>query len=306
MTSFTATPPDTASFALASHESTGWKPVVLDRQDAYLPTRARQGVGIRRRVATAALMLTAVTSLATAGDWNGYEQRDFAVDGHNCLLVLPKTPAAGKPWIWRTEFFGHEPQGDIALLGKGFHVAYMDMQNLYGAPAALDAMDKFHAHLTKEFGLSQKTVLEGFSRGGLYAFNWAARRPDQVASIYVDAPVCDFKSWPGGKGKGQGSPGDWSNVLKVYGLSEAEALTYKLNPVDNLAPLAKAKIPILSVCGEADKTVPIDENTRVVETRYKALGGEIVVIAKPNCDHHPHSLKDPAPIVEFVLKHTAK
>jgi hypothetical protein len=22
-------------------------------------------------------------------------------------------------------------------------------------------------------------------------------------------------------------------------------------------------------------------------------------------DHHPHSLKDPAPIVDFVLKHTA-
>ena len=38
----------------------------------------------------------------------------------------------------------------------------------------------------------------------------------------------------------------------------------------------------------------------------KALGGEIVVIAKPNCDHHPHSLTDPTPIVEFVLKHTAK
>jgi len=266
----------------------------------------RSLTGMRRLAATALLVTAVATLAATAGDWNGYEQRDFVVDGHKCLLVLPKTPAAGKPWIWRTEFFGHEPQGDIALLGKGFHVAYMDMQNLYGAPPALDAMDKFYAQVTKEFGLSQKTVLEGFSRGGLYAFNWAARRPEQVASIYVDAPVCDFKSWPGGKGKGQGSPGDWQNVLKVYGLTEEQALAYKLNPVDNLASLAKARIPILSVCGEADKTVPIDENTRVVEKRYKELGGEIVVIAKPNCDHHPHSLKDPTPIVEFVLKHTAK
>ena len=42
-----------------------------------------------------------------------------------------------------------------------------------------------------------------------------------------------------------------------------------------------------------------------VELRYKALGGEIVVIAKPGCDHHPHSLKDPAPIVDFILKHTS-
>ena len=27
---------------------------------------------------------------------------------------------------------------------------------------------------------------------------------DKVFCIYVDAPVCDFKSWPGGKGKGKG------------------------------------------------------------------------------------------------------
>jgi pimeloyl-ACP methyl ester carboxylesterase len=123
------------------------------------------------------------------------------VDGRNCLLVVPKIPAAGKPWVWRTEFFGHEPQGDIALLGKGFHIAYMDVQNMYGAPVALDHMDKFYAHLREEYGLASKTVLEGFSRGGLFAFNWAARNPDKVAALYADVPLCDFKSWPGGKGK---------------------------------------------------------------------------------------------------------
>jgi pimeloyl-ACP methyl ester carboxylesterase len=273
---------------------------------SHSPSGQRNGSKIRHRIAAAALTVMAVaTCSSSAGNWNGYEQRDFAVDGRNCLLILPKTPAPGKPWIWRTEFFGHEPQGDIALLGKGFHVAYMDVSNMYGAPVALDHMDKFHAHLTKEFSLAQKTVLEGFSRGGLFAFNWAARNPTKVAAIYVDAPVCDFKSWPGGKGKGQGSGGDWKRVQEVYQMTEDQAMAYKLNPVDNLAPLAKAKIPILSVCGETDKVVPIDENTRIVEKRYKELGGEMVVIAKPNCDHHPHSLKDPTPIVEFVLKHTA-
>jgi len=30
------------------------------------------------------------------------------------------------------------------------------------------------------------------------------------------------------------------------------------------------------------------------------------VISKPNCDHPPHSLKDPKPIVDFVLKHTGQ
>lgn len=239
------------------------------------------------------------------GQWNGYERRDFVVEGRACLLIAPKEAAPGKPWIWRTEFFGHEPQGDLALLAKGFHVAYMDVQNMYGAPAALDLMDKYYEHLTATRGLGKKPALEGFSRGGLFALNWAARRPERVACIYNDAPVCDFKSWPGGKGKGKGSKGDWANVLKVYGLTEEQALAYKLNPVDNLAPLAKAKIPLLHICGDADDVVPLDENTRVVETRYKELGGDITVIVKPGVGHHPHSLKDPAPIVEFVLKHAS-
>ena len=72
--------------------------------------------------------------------------------------------AQGKPWIWRTEFFGHEPQADLALLAKGFHVAYIDVQNLYGAPIALDAMDAMYQHVTSKFKLSSKVVLEGFSR----------------------------------------------------------------------------------------------------------------------------------------------
>ena len=233
--------------------------------------------------------------------WSGYQRLDFEVDGRAALLVRPKAPAPGAPWIWRTEFFGHEPQGDIALLGRGFHVAYLDVQNMYGAPVAMKHMDQFYAHVTRAYGLSPKPVLEGFSRGGLFAFNWAALHPDRVAGLYVDAPVCDFKSWPGGKGVGPGSPGDWQTLLKVYGLTEAQALAYDKNPVDNLAPLAKAHIPILAIIGDADEVVPVSENINLVETRYKALGGKIQVIRKPGGKHHPHSLPDPTPIVDFAV-----
>ena len=265
------------------------------------------------RVCSAPLVVGACLLLAGPGwadendkvsEWQGYQRREFVVDGRNCLLIVPKAAAAGQPWIWRTEFFGHEPQADLALLGKGFHVAYMDVQNMYGAPVALDHMDQFYKHLTETRGLSKKTVLEGFSRGGLFALNWGARHPDQVACIYNDAPVCDFKSWPGGRGKGPGSPGDWERCLKAYKLTEAEGLEYKFNPVDNLAPLAKGKVPLLHVCGDADEVVPFAENSELLAKRYKELGGDITLIVKPGVKHHPHSLKDPAPIVAFVLKHT--
>jgi pimeloyl-ACP methyl ester carboxylesterase len=235
--------------------------------------------------------------------WSGYSKQDFTIDGHKAILIEPKTPLPGKPWIWRTEFFGHEPQADVALLAKGYHVAFINVQDLYGAPVALRQMEKFHDYLVKNFGLSPKPVMEGFSRGGLYAFNWAACHPDEVTALYVDAPVCDFKSWPAGKGKSKPWPKEWEGCKKVYGLTEEQAMTYSLNPVDNLKPLASAHIPILAVCGDADNIVPIDENILVVEKRYKELGGEIKVISKPGCGHHPHSLVDPTPIVDFILSH---
>lgn len=237
--------------------------------------------------------------------WFGFDRLDFLVAGRPCLLILPNSPRPGRPWIWRTEFFGHEPQADLSLLAHGFHVAYMDMQDMYGAPPAMECMDAFHAFLTAQHALSARAVLEGFSRGGLFALNWAARQPAKVACLYLDAPVCDFKSWPAGRGTSAPSPDDWQRCKAMYGLTEEQALAYPLNPVDNLRPLRAANLPILCVCGGADTIVPMSENTSLLESRYRELGGQITVIAKPECDHHPHSLPDPAPIVTFILAHTA-
>jgi len=256
-----------------------------------------------------ALTLVSITPLPAADGaplWNGYERLDFQVAGRDAWMVIPISAAEHRPWIWRTEFFGHEPQADLALLAQGYHVAYVNVQNLYGAPVALDAMDAFYDHLTKVHRLAPKTVLEGFSRGGLFALNWAARHPERVAALYLDAPVCDFKSWPGGRGKGKGSPTDWERCKSAYGLTEEQALTYRLNPVDHLTPLAQAKIPILTVCGDADAVVPYPENSGLIAERYPKLGGEIKVILKPGVDHHPHSLVDPTPIVSFLLAHRGK
>lgn len=235
--------------------------------------------------------------------WKGYERIDFLVNNRVSILVTPKTALPGRPWIWRSEAFGIFPAVDLALLEKGYHVACTDVQNLYGAPVALDAMDKFYDHVTKTFGLSARTVPEGFSVGGLSALNWAARNPGKVACLYVDAPVCDFKSWPGGKGKSKGSPADWERCKRAYGLTEEQALTYASNPIDNLKPVAAAKIPIIAVAGDADDVVPMDENIRKVETRYRELGGEIRLITKPGVGRRPLSLADPTPVVEFILKH---
>jgi alpha-L-fucosidase len=237
--------------------------------------------------------------------YRGFDRHDFLVDGRNTIVVAPKEPANGKPWIWRAEFFDHRPETDIALLARGFHLVYIDVGNTFGCPAAMKHWDALYQLLTTEYGLSRKPVLEGLSRGGLYVYNWAAANPDKVACIYGDNPVCDFKSWPGGRGKGAGSPADWQKLIKDYGFaSEQEALAYGKNPIDNLKPLADAKVPLIHVCGDADETVPYAENTVILKERYEKLGGHIEVIVKKGFKHHPHGLDDPTPIVEFILKHT--
>jgi pimeloyl-ACP methyl ester carboxylesterase len=237
-------------------------------------------------------------------DWQGFDRYDFTVDGRKCWVVTPKTAAEGRPWVWRARFFGHEPQVDLALLHEGFHLTYCDVAGLFGSPRAVTHWNAFYQVMTDKHGLAKRPALEGMSRGGLIMYNWAAANPDKVACIYGDAPVCDFKSWPGGKGEGKGGGGAWRQCLDAYDLSEADAFAYARNPVDNLKPLARAGVPLLHVVGDADDVVPVEENTTIMETRYRKLGGSIQVIHKPGVGHHPHSLEDPAPIVAFILQHT--
>ena len=229
--------------------------------------------------------------------FHGFDCYDFSVAGAACKVVVPKTIADGKPWIWRARFFGHQPQLDKALLQDGYHVAYCDVGNLFGSPAAVKRWDAFYKFLTGEKGFHKKPALEGMSRGGLIIYNWAKKNPDKVSCIYGDAPVCDIKSWPRKNAK------VWAQCLKAYGFeSDAEGDAFEGNPIDGLEPLAKARVPLLHVVGDADKVVPVAENTAILEKRYKALGGKIEVIHKPGVGHHPHSLEDPAPLVEFVTK----
>ena len=223
--------------------------------------------------------------------FHGFDQYNFPLEDIACRVVIPKKIADGKPWVWRARFFGHEPQFDIAMLNRGYHLVYCDVAGLFGNTEAVSRWNKFYNYLRFEHLFSDRVILEGMSRGGLIIYNWAAKNPGKVAAIYADAPVMDFKSWP------KINP----TILKVYRFkNEQEAKAYKGNPVDNLAPLAKAGIPIIHVVGMDDKVVPVSENTQVAERRYKKMGGTFKVIRKKGIGHHPHSLKDPSPIVEFV------
>jgi pimeloyl-ACP methyl ester carboxylesterase len=242
--------------------------------------------------------------------WEGFDRYDFKVDGKSAIVVVPEQPLPGKPWLWRGEFFGAFANADIMLVHNGFYLVYLSVPDLFGSPEATKSWDKFYEELTGKYGFAKKAALIGLSRGGLYCYNWAIANPEKVACIYADAPVCDFKSWPGGKlkglGKGEGSADEWQKMLRTYGFkSDAEAIAYRGNPVDNLKPLADAHVPLLHVYGDADLAVPWDENTGIIAERYRKLGGSITLIPKPGIGHHPHGLQDPAPIAAFIMKYAS-
>ncbi len=255
------------------------------------------------------------TNLVTAcpgkkSQWRGFDRYDFTVSGRPAILVVPKLALGGKPWAWRAEFFGVSANVDAALVTNGFYLAYLSTPDMFGSPEAVECWNKFYDYLTQNFGLAKKPALIALSRGGLYAYNWSIANPSRVACIYADAPVCDFKSWPGGRvknlGKGEGELGQWQLLLKAYKMeSDEQATAYRRNPIDNLEPLAAANVPLLHVYGDADAVVPWEENTKIVQQRYRQLGGQIELIQKHGVGHHPHGLADPTPIVNFIMKYAS-
>jgi pimeloyl-ACP methyl ester carboxylesterase len=103
----------------------------------------------------------------------------------------------------------------LALLARGWHYAYINASDRYGSPAAIEIFDAFYTQLLRQHQLAPQVVLEGFSRGGLYAFNFAATYPARVAALYLDAPALDLRSWPGYK------KSHWAEVAENYGLTVA-------------------------------------------------------------------------------------
>ena len=234
----------------------------------------------------------------------GFSLTQFQFNGVDCKLARPKKVAKGMPWVWRARFWGHEPQTDIALLERGFHIAYCDVSDLFGNQEAVERWNGFY-NLMLRNGLSKKVALEGMSRGGLIIYNWAEQNPDKVACVYADAPVLDGKSWPGGVGNGKGSPEDWEHFKKSYDLkSDAEIKAFQGNPIHKMKSIAKGGYPMLHVCGETDEVVPIAENTVLFEKGVRKYGGQIETVYKPDNGHHPHSLKNPKLIVDFILRAT--
>jgi hypothetical protein len=236
-------------------------------------------------VAEAALGETSPAPTPFEGEkinWHGFDRYDFMMDeadfsitpfkppagenfavgqppaGHRrCIVVAPKTFAPGNPWSWQGQYWDHQPQAEIELLKRGFHIAYI-------TPDPGKTWDAWYSYLTEQHGLSRKPAFIGMSKGGFNEYWWATDHPDKVSCIYADNPAVSRGS-----------------LMKLDGLASND-------------------VPLLHVCGSLDPL--LGNHTCAIESLYQSLGGRISVMIKEGYGHHPHSLREPGPIADFIVE----
>ena len=108
----------------------------------------------------------------------------------------------------------------------------------------------------------------------------------------------NFLSCPAGIGKAGNDM--MQEFINATGMNLIDLINYRENPVDKMDILIKNNIPVIMVYGDSDDVVPYDENGAVLAEKYRNSGVEFKEILKVGCDHHPHSLEDNTPIIEWA------
>ena len=240
-------------------------------------------------------------------EWNGYTKLDFVFEEHKACLVFPKDEVKTNRWALKTEYFEAFNDTAFMLLERGYHFAYIQNDNRWGQREDLERKKRFADYLHTQFGLARKCVPIGFSCGGLFAIKFAALYPETVSVLYLDAPVVELLSMLGlGRGGEEGSVHlrvFRGEILGVFGATIADMLSYRDHPLDHLQTLIKQKIPTALVYGGVDTVVYHEENCDLLIRAFEKTDVPFLCICKPECDHHPHGLSDPTPVVEFILAH---
>ena len=235
--------------------------------------------------------------------WKGYPCRYFTFEDHEATVVFPEKPNGFL--AVKTEYQNAFINAiEVPLLEQGFHLCFLKNDNRWGADEDLDRKSRFVRFLQKEYGLKETCVPIGMSCGGLIAIKFAAKYPELIQCLYLDAPVLNYMSCPAGFGIGnqlENFPGEIFKALKLSSISEL--ICYRDMPMDKLPVLVERRIPAVLVAGDSDSTVPYCENGILLEKAYRAAGIDLEVYLKPGCEHHPHGLEDPTPALQFILRH---
>ncbi len=231
-------------------------------------------------------------------------RQQFTVDGRPAFIIAPekaKSRPGPTPWVLYAPTLGKGLPGGAEhwmfrqFLDAGIAIAGVDVGESYGSPKGRATYTALHKRLTEQHGFSPKACLLARSRGGLMLYGWAVENPEKVQCIAGIYPVCNIASYPG-----------LARACGAYGMTEAQlaAELTNHNPVDRLAPLAKAKVPIFHIHGDKDTTVPLADNSALLAKRYRAAGGNITLqIAEGQGHNMWRGFFECQPLVDFVIRH---
>lgn len=239
-------------------------------------------------------------------NWKGFQKINFKFEGMEAILVLPEQHNRTNNWLMKMEYWEAFQDLEYEMVKQGWHLAYIMNESRWCKDEDIDRKKRFADYLRKEYGLSDSFVPVGMSCGGIFAVKFAAKYPSYVSALYLDAPVMNFLSCPADLGLGrsnQAEPGIWDGFEKSTGMNVSQLLGYREHPLDKLSLLVQHKIPTVLIYGDADSVVPYCENGEFLEKIYREQGLELLCIGKAGCEHHPHGLKDPKPIVNFLKNH---
>lgn len=224
----------------------------------------------------------------------------FLVDGRTAFVIAPENASKPTPWVWYAPTLPGLPATEERwmferFLKAGIAIAGIDVGESYGSPDGRKLFSALHQELSEKRGFSKKPVLLGRSRGGLMTLGWAVENSDKVGGFAGIYPVCSIASYPG-----------IARAAGAFKLTPDE-LTSKLaehNPVERLAALAKAKVPLFAIHGDIDKVVPLEANSGEVRKRYAEFGAEMQLIVPKDQGHNmwPGFFQSQE-LVDFVIQH---
>lgn len=233
--------------------------------------------------------------------WYGFRRIDFSFEGREATLVFPNEAASFGGWLFKMEYLEAFPTFEVEMLGRGYHLAFIKNKSRWCLDEDLDLKRRFADYLIERYSLARRTIPVGMSCGGLIGARFCARYPEYVSVLYLDAPVLNLLSCPGGLGGGRSFMEEFTAHTSM---TLADLIVYPEHPINKIPLLLQRKIPIVLVYGDSDEVVPYSENGAILERAYLSAGGEILTVRKRGCGHHPHGAEDYTLIAAFCEKHS--
>ncbi len=233
---------------------------------------------------------------------DGYTQLEFLFKGKKAIALVPDEKVKNGRTVFKTEYFGAFPDLQKEFVRRGYTLIFLENRNRWGTDSEIDDQYEFINYASRELDISNRVITIGMSCGGMMSVLIAAKYPDCIEGLYIDAPVMNFLSCPARMGNAPDVLDSmWTEFENAWHMTKSQLLTFRGHPIDKLPTLVKNKVRIYMAYGDSDKTVPYEENGIALERAYKQAGLShlLYIDKKEGVDHHPHGPSDIERAIKF-------